>query len=233
MRKWICITMIVLGVLLVAVGVGLWLLRSAAEQAPAFYLEAMEVDPETQKPASDTMIKHATALVSDVRRTGSWHVVFTAEQLNGWLAIDLPKNHSESLPKAASAPRVSITQDQVSMACRYRRGSVESILSLTADVYLIKPNVVGVRLRHVRAGMLPLPLDGVLKELSQAIRRFDWDVEWRQADGDPVAQITIPPTGRRGDYNVRIGALKLTDGQIEIAGATERRSNAKSATSTP
>jgi uncharacterized protein YpmS len=147
--------------------------------------------------------------------------VFTAEQVHGWLAVELVKSHRELLSSSLSDPRVSITKDGVTMACRYRSGALDAVVSLTVDVYMAEPNVVALRVRGVRAGSLPLPLGRILEEVSQATNRLEWEVRWRQAQSDPVALISIPPPRNRGDKVVRIDAVELGEGEIRVAGTSQ------------
>lgn len=223
MRKWLRIVLVsAVGLLLVAAA-GLFVVWRASRQVPEFYQEAIHGDPEVQAEASDAMLQRATTLASDLKQEGRWEASFTADQINGWLAVDLVKNHSGQLPPSVSDPRVAIEPDRLTVACRFHEGAVDSVLSLSVDVYLPEPNVVAVRIHQARAGALPLPLDSVLDRISEAARRSDLRIKWRQADGDPVAFISLPPPRGPADDLVEIDTLRLGDGEVYVAGTTERR----------
>ena len=193
----------------------------AAGHVPEFYREAVAVEPAKQQAASEVMIKRAAELASDVQKPGTWQATFTAEQVNGWLAVDLVKNHADMIPGTISDPRVAITPDAVTVACRYREGRINTVLSLAVDVYLEKPNVVALRVRRARAGTLPLPLDNVLKQIARATDRLEWRIDWRQADGDPVALVTIPSPRDKHRRVVQLQTLRLGNGEIFVAGTTK------------
>ena len=89
-------------VVLIAVLVGVFL---ALRYEPKFYREALAVEPEVQEKGSDEMLQRTAALVSNVRKPGKWQARFTAEQINGWLAVDFVKNHREALSPIISAIR--------------------------------------------------------------------------------------------------------------------------------
>ena len=141
--------------------------------------------------ASEQMTRRAAALAGDLQKEGRWQAVFTADQVNGWLAVELGKR-PEMLPGAVRDPRVAIQPQQLTVACRYKDSQIDTVLSLTVDAYLAEPNVIALRIRKARAGSLPLPLDRVLQEVSRATDQLDWQVDWRQAAGDPVALVRMP-----------------------------------------
>lgn len=223
MPRWLKFALVLLAVLAILAVVAGFALYRATQHVPEFYRRAVAVDPASQRAASDQMLKRTTALAGDVRKEGRWQAVFTADQINGWLAVDLAKNHPQLLPAAIRDPRVAITPENLVLACRYRDGKIESVLSLTVDAYLAEPNLIGLRIRRARAGSLPLPLDDVLREISRATDQLEWRVDWRQAGGDPVAQVRVPAPANKEDKLVRIESLRLGEGEIYVAGTTQRR----------
>jgi hypothetical protein len=204
-------------VLLILVGV-YW----AIQQAPEFYEKTLQADPVQQAAASNQMLQQATALASNTRTRGPWRALFTADQINGWLAVDLVKNHPTTLPPGISDPRLQICPNQLALACRYQGHGIRTVLWLTLDAYLAEPNVIALRIKKVRVGWLPLPLGNVLDAISRAARERNLPLRWTQADGDPVALITIPPEHDR--KIVRIETLKLGDNAILLTGKTESTS---------
>jgi uncharacterized protein YpmS len=206
------------------------LLYRAVKHVPAFYQQAMEVSLQEHMVASDKMVRDVAGLVSDVNKTGRWQAVFTAAEINGWLAVELAKKRPELLPPSLSDPRVSITKEGVSVACRFRSPALDSVASLTVDVYRpeldpadpLNGRVVALQVRKVRAGNLPLPLGKILEEVSKATGQLDWEVRWRQAGGEPVALVTIPPPRGRGDKLVLIDTIELAEGEIRVAGTSRR-----------
>jgi hypothetical protein len=206
--------------LLLLAGVAVVAFYRAAGHVPEFYRQALDVEPAKQQAASEVMIKRATDLASDVQKPGAWQATFTAAEINGWLAVDLVKNHADLLPGTITDPRVAITPDAVTVACRYREGRINTVLSLSVDAYLEGPNVVALRVRKARAGALPLPLDDVLKQIARATDRLEWRIEWRQAGGDPVALVCIPSPRDKHRRVVQLETLRLGNGEIHVAGTT-------------
>jgi len=209
-------------VLLVLAG-ALWSLYRASQQVPDFYREALSVDSAAQRKASNQMVRQASTLANDVRKEGQWEAVFTAQQINGWLAVDLVENHPRALPPAIRHPRVAIHSDEIAIACRVQQGKLNSVVTLTVEPYLQEPNVLALRIRKARAGLLPIPLAELLDRASKAAADMKLDLRWQQADGDPVAVIRVPPPRDENNKLIRVEALRLGDGEIYVSGTTERK----------
>jgi hypothetical protein len=203
----------------VLVALGLFGVYLAARHEPAFYHEAMHVDRAVLEKASDRMLQQTTALASAVKKRGRWEALFTAEQINGWLAVDLVRNHPNTLPPELHDPRVAIDPQRIAVACRFDRDGLTSVLSLTVEPYLPEPNVLALRILSARAGLLPVPLGQVLDRISQAARDMHVRLEWRRAGGDPVAMLSLPPAA--DDRPVRIETLRLGEGEVYVGGTTE------------
>jgi len=218
-----------LAVVLVLAVFGLY---RASRHVPEFYAQALLGDPVAQKAASQEMQLRSVELASHVQRGGRWQQTFTAEQINGWLAVGMFEKHEEdgaerfaaAIPPFIKDPRVAITPEGLSLACRYQGGSWgDTVLSLTVDAYATEENEIGLRIRRLRAGAVPVPVGTVLKELSPAWRQMPWRTRLSEQQGEPVVLISIPPQGKRGELLVRVEAIRFGDGKIEVAGTTQRR----------
>jgi hypothetical protein len=190
----------------------------AARHEPTFYQAALEIEPAVLEKASDRMLQQATALASAVKKEKHWEALFTAEQINGWLAVDLVKNHPTALPPMLRDPRVAIDAKTIAVACRFEHEGGESVLSLTVEPSVPEPNVIALRILSAKVGLLPVPLGRVLDRLSQAARDMDFRLEWRRSGSDPVALLSFP--SGEDDHPVRIEALRLGEGEIYVAGST-------------
>ncbi len=215
------------GLALVAV-----VLLMAARHVPGFYEEALSAEPAALREANDELLQRATALTNDIRRHGRWNALFTADQINGWLSVDLVQNHPELLDEGFSEPRIRIESGRVTLACRYHRGPLETVVSARFEIYLAEPNVMALRIDAARAGALPVSIKTIVDGVSQAAERMNLRVEWRQAGGDPVALITLPAThDARSVY--RLDALQLRQGELYVTGRTEPWSPGESPESVP
>jgi len=205
--------------LAIVIAVSLFSLYEASQQVPAFYHAALVGDPETQQVARDEFVAETTALASDLRRQGRWQHLFTADQINAWLALELVANYPQMLGGQLHDPRVEIGEHQATIACRYESGSMSTVLSLTIEPYLQEPNVLALRIRRARAGALPVPLAQVLDTISTAARQLKLRLEWRKSHGDPVALVTFPQARDSQTPALQLQAVELRKGELLVVGA--------------
>lgn len=218
MRRVVKITSIATAVVLVVAGFLLFSIYKASQRVPEFYHAAISVEPQDQADARDAFVAQATALASDLNRDGHWQTLFTAEQINAWLALELAANYPDILTGPLHDPRISLGENEATVGCRYQAGDLVTVLSLSFDVYLHEPNVVALRIRRARAGALPVPLAQVLDSISHAAGELNLRLEWRKSHGDPVALVTLPePRDTRGAA-LRLETLTLRGGELFVSG---------------
>jgi hypothetical protein len=220
-RRILRLVLIAVGTILATSAVGGLALYYAASAEPPFYQQAMAIDSQTLERGSDRMLEKATSLANAMRKKKPWETLFTAEQINGWLAVDLVKNHPKALPSNMHDPRVIVDTKQITFACRFEQNGIESVLSLTIEPYVPEPNVLALRIVKARAGLLPVPLGKVLERFSKAAREMRFHLEWRRAGNDPVALLSFPADD---DRPICIETLRLGDGEIYVSGKTPPKS---------
>lgn len=207
----------------VIVAVSLWSVYRASQEVPEFYVAALAAPPKIQAAAGDELERQALALNNQVRRPGRWEARFTQDQINGWLAADLPRKFPGSLPRGAADPRVDISPGETQLAVKWDDGGVSTVLSVAGEIYLTEePNEVAVRIHSVRAGALPVPLARFLDQIARRAASSGLPLSWTEVDGDPVALIKLPLDREefRGKRLV-LEELWLGEGEIVVAGRTD------------
>jgi hypothetical protein len=162
-------------------------------------------------------------LRNELRNEGRFDVQFTHDQINGWLAADLPEKFPQLMPRGVSDPRLAFEPDLTRVACKYQDSRISAVVSLDADVYLTEdPTVVAVRLKQVRAGSLPIPLGQFLDQISRHATAAGLPLQWSETEGDPLALVTIPPlVDERANALLHLEAIEVLDGKVRFAGRTE------------
>ncbi len=196
----------------------------AANHVPTFYEQALEQDPAQQRQANDELLASATALASTARKEGRWSALFTADQINGWLAVDLRENYPDLLPPEVKDPRVRLAPGKATIACRYQDGPLTAVISLAVEIYVTEPNVLALRIHNVRAGALPVPLGQVIEGVTTAAEEMQLQLKWAKSGKDPVALVTIPPTVGDGQSSYVLETIELREGAIYLAGHTAKGS---------
>ncbi len=190
---------------------------------PTFYKQALKATPAAQRRASDEMLRKTGDLINDVKKKEHWEALFTDAQINGWLAVDVQQKHPKSLPREVRDPRVIIEPDRLILAFRLIRGKWSTVVSLVLEPSVPEPNVLALRIRKARGGTLPLPLERILDEISKVAERLEFPLQWRQADGDPVALISLPPPHDDDHKLIQINTLRLGQGELFLSGTTTKR----------
>lgn len=217
--RWAFVSLALLIALCVA---ATWMLYHAARREPKFYKEAMQIEVHRQVEVGDQFEHEVLELRNDARQVGEWQAVFTAQQINAWLAIDLPEKFPEVLPAGVEDPRVAIEDEVIRVAARYTKDSFESVISFALDVRLTEePNHLAIRIHDVRAGALPVPLTAWLEKLQERSRDTKLNVQWSQSDGDPVAIVEVPSYDPdKPDQMLLLESVAVEQGSLRFAGRT-------------
>lgn len=222
------------GLVIAAVSLAIagFLLFRAAQSVPEFYEQAIEFDlpPREQAFASEQVEHEVLELHNEVRTEESWDATFSDQQVNAWLALDLPEKFPGALPPEISQPRVRFEKDHFHAGATYQIDDMKLVVSVSGDLYMTdQPNEVALRLRSVRAGMIPLPLKRVLGMVTQAANQAGLVLRWTKQDGDPVALLQLPPDQQQIDgRRVQLDTLELRENSLFIAGRTVAEEAAKS-----
>jgi hypothetical protein len=207
---------------LLAAGISVFLGYRATQQVPEFYDRVLHAEPQVQEAAGDELEQQVLQLHNEVQESGDWEALFTDEQINGWLAFDLPQKFAGALPPGVSEPRVEVDPEQAQVACRYETGQFQSVVSLALEIQLTdEPNVLAIRICQARAGVLPLPLSRFLDQITDRAGSADIMVRWSQQDGDPVALVTVPTRLEQlPRREIHLETVELREGAVYLSGRT-------------
>ena len=86
---------------------------------------------------------------------------------------------------------------------------------------MAEPDVLALRIRHARAGALPLPLGEVLDRISREARRRQFRLQWKQKQGDPVALVPLELRSGKDDRVLRVEAVELRQDEVYVSGTTQ------------
>jgi hypothetical protein len=193
----------------------------AVRQVRPFYQQALQLEPEVLERGGRELEVRATALYSDAKQRGQWEALFTTEQINGWLATQLSANEGGQLPANIRDPRVAIVRNLLTLGFRTSSGGVETVVSVDAAVFLTAEGAVGICLKSVRAGALPLPVMQLADQLAAACKELKLPVRWIHQNGQPVALIEIHSDPSAQSRQFFIDSIELGEGELYVAGHTD------------
>ena len=215
--------LVALVVLVVAGGFVGWAYR-ATQHVPDFYVRQLKAEKSRPPNRSgDALERQALQLNNQIRKSDRWQARFSAEEINDWLALDLPKKFPSALPRDVQSPRVAISSEMMQVACRVESPRISSVVSLGVQPFVTEePNVVALRITQLRAGALPLPLAQYLEKITEQCARAGVPLRWSEEEGDPVALVTLPLDPK--DFQNRVVCveqIELEDGALVVSGSSQ------------
>ena len=207
-------------VTVVLVAAATWLIYASAQKEPEFYQAALSLSEQAQAEQGDEFEKQVIEVQNNARIQRQWQAVFTEAQINGWLASGFPVKFPNSLPRNVSDPRVGIETDVLRIAFRFNSTRIKGIVQAELDAFCTEiPGQIAVRIKQVRSGLVPIPVNSIADRLSVALRRLGARVEWTEIDRDPVVLIALPPDKVRiANKRITIEAIQLLERKLVLMG---------------
>ena len=194
----------------------------AAAMTPAFYRARLATgDQAAAEQAVRRLITKVAGLQAAASRIGPWEAVVTEQEVNSWLAVDLPQNHAALLPAGVAAPRVELADRVVRLGVRVGAGPLSAVVSCGLQIRLREANQVECVVADARLGALPLPRGPILHALAARLQPLGLLAEVRRGDGRGVLLVTLPGSlGQRAKRSV-LEALAVSPGELLMAGETK------------
>jgi len=226
LRRLLRMLLLLLLACLLLAGGGWFAVRQALRHEPKFYRQALTQSPADQRVAGVELEREVLDLHNQVRHEGRWQARFTEQQLNGWLAVDLPNKFPKLLPKQASDPRMALRDGEALFACRHQSKEIDGVVSIAMRVSLTEQtNELAIRVSRVRMGALPVPLSKFLDQISSAARREGLRLRWAEQSGDPVALIRLAPRHPEfPDRQIEVDQVQIEGGALTLSGVVAPQS---------
>jgi hypothetical protein len=167
-RKWRRRLMVMMLVLLVVVAGGLYSTYQATQQAPEFYTTVVakpvvhSSDPPMRVVAEQQIEKAETA----AKAKSDWKFEFTQDQINEFLAKDLPEQAPNLLPASLKDPRIKLEAGKALLGCQYDSENFKAVLWVETEA-TVGSDGKSIKLipKSAGAGMLPMPLTRLFERL--------------------------------------------------------------------
>jgi hypothetical protein len=200
----------------------IWALTHSMQRMPDFYRRCLNVPWEQSVEDGRLFERRLVELSNQMRLDTRWSMVWSASQINGWLAADLPEKFPHALPASIQEPRVAISGDGIQVAFRLESPSLRGIVRIQGDVFATdRENQIAFRISQVKSGILPIPISWWAARLQQSLRGSDIILEWSEIERDPVALITLPVTFSGGEQRHSVlEAIQLSSRGLGISGRT-------------
>jgi hypothetical protein len=194
---------------------------------------AEDVESRDVEALARRAVTKASAWHASISRSGGWDTAVTSDELNAWLAVDLPRNHPRWLPQGVSQPRLLFRPRHVVLGTRVGYGPLTAVASLDFEILLRDVNHLAIVLEQARLGAIPVPRTPILRELSSRISKLGMVTDLRMLDGRMVLMVYIPSTHDAGATSYRLESLSIGDGELLMAGETRSSPDIREPPTTP
>ncbi len=188
------------------------------KQEPEFYVrENANIVRADDSAQAGKVLTRLNELMEDMRTTqkGDWEASFPADELNAFFR----ERENNPLADLGDIPdqRISIEDDRLRIAIRKGSGFFSTVIEVEVRLWLVKDqsNLMALEIVGFRAGVLPLPKNWILDEISTAARRLNADVNWYRNGSNPVAICRLYSNQSRPETqltNFRIGESTISIG---------------------
>lgn len=210
-------------VALVAQTVTVWFV--AAAWVPDFYHSRLAISKEALAVHGAAFEEKMEALQIDAADDdGAWSIELSDEQINGWLAVELPRRFSSSMPDHLIDPRVAIDSECCHVACQYRDGATNVILTLSLDLQPSeKPNHLKLKVLSAKIGSVPGLEHQAVGPIAQAAYRSKIRLRWLSRDEQPEALVQIPQWWLEQGRQVHVERIEFGEGHLLVSGKSSDR----------
>ncbi|WP_166819916.1 hypothetical protein [Thalassoroseus pseudoceratinae] len=214
-KKWIFMGVSFALLAMAACGAIFW----ALWQVPEFYTQAASTvpsDPKTRQQEAKELVQTTTGLVNDINHSDRWTATFEQSQVNSWVVEELQRpEFAKLVPDGIRDPRVLMQTDVLRLGFRMKYKAWDGIASVIVRPWVTSDLRLALEVEQIRAGLIPIPLEETLHELTQDIEEAGFDVEWRQSNGHDVAIIDLASNPKRA---IQLESVKVVDGAVQIVG---------------
>lgn len=204
---------------LVIVGIASGLLW-ALLRVPGFYAQAATTipqEPEERKLAAKQLVQETTNLINDIQHADEWAARFKQDEVNSWFLEELTQpKYRDVVPEGVSDPRLVIREGYLQMGFRLQKKGWNGIVSLQLKPWIEAENQLAIEIESIRAGIVPIPLEDMLHQLTQKLVDEGWEVKWNHANGHDVAVINL--NKKRDPKSPILESLTIADGEVRIQG---------------
>lgn len=211
--------------LALAAGATYHIAQQALHEVQPFYRAALSADPRELANAADELDDKMAQLADSP--VDQWHAVFTAREINAWLAEWLVEDGQERLPSTVSDVRIAIEDEQLLVGFRYAKGRVDTVITVVATATSIGANEIELTLCTAHAGALPLPLANVKRQIDTVADHVGIPIAWSVVDDLPVAHVDLAIVLAATAPQRELSSMALGDGEVQIAGRTLSRGERK------
>lgn len=202
----------------------------STRQIPDFYRDLLAVPLERSEVAGIGFERQLVELSNRIRLDDSWTAKLTQDQVNGWLASDLPEKFPNALPSTIKDPRISIEEKKLKLVFQLESREFSGVIQINGEVFSTEVrNQIAFRIHRVQSGFVPVPISWWAPRLENSLGKSEIVLTWSEWEDDIVALVTLPASfTHRTEMSAILEDVQLGDGCILLAGRTVHQAKGSS-----
>ena len=215
---------VAIGIAAAAVLVALLALPLIARYQPASTRGAVPRGEAGTK-AAGRMMSETSSFAAALDRPGEWGAAFSEEEVNAWLAIDLPRLAPGLLPSGLESPTIRFLPRRVAASAKVGWGPCSGRFWTVLTVILRSDNLLELSVDQAGLGAVPFPAGVVLDAVARRASAAGIGTETRVVEGKPFLFLllsgkTKPGRAAGSGPEYHLEGLRVNEGELVLAGTT-------------
>jgi len=154
-----------------------------------------------------------------IPRKQHWETELTEDEINGYLAIEVPRLLPQLSSSGIKNPRISLRDDNLEIACQIEHGMVSGVLNLGLDIQFPQPNRCVILFQKAYVGLVPFSRETVRDTFASGLKGGGRTMESAAIQGDPALVIELGNDLKNPEFALILREIRPTNGSLSISGA--------------
>jgi len=154
-----------------------------------------------------------------IPRRQHWQTELSEEEVNGYFAVEIPKNFPQLFSRGIKDPRISLKNGKLEVACQIEQGMVSGVLDLVLDIQFPQPNRCEILFQRAYVGLVPFSRETVRDTFAKGLQGGGRKIETTRIQGYPALVIDLGNHLKNQDYSLLLQEIQVINGSLSISGA--------------
>jgi len=147
-----------------------------------------------------------------------WLVELTEDEINGYFAIEIPKQFPKLSSSGIRDPRISLKNDKLEIACRIEQGMVSGVLDLALDIQFSQPNRLEILFQRAYIGLVPFSRETIRDIVGDALQG-NGQIETTTIQEYPALVVDLGNGLKNQDFSLILREIRPSNSSLSISGA--------------
>ena len=147
-----------------------------------------------------------------------WQAELTEDEVNGYLAIEIPKHFPQLFSGGIRNPRVSLKNNKLAIASQIEQGMVSGVLDLALDIQFPRPNRCVILFQRAYVGLVPFSRETVRDIFAEGLQGGGRKLELTKVQGYPALIVDLGNDLKNQDFSLILREIRAINGTLVISG---------------